>query len=86
MAKNMEDTALACARSWDWKAPRKRATKPEHSSGQPLSDLWTYSANRVPEISDSIVELDRAMRLGFNWELGPFELWTPPESKPPLPA
>jgi 3-hydroxyacyl-CoA dehydrogenase len=40
-----------------------------------LSDLWNYSANRVPEISDSIVEIDRAMRLGFNWELGPFELW-----------
>ena len=40
-----------------------------------LSDLWTYSANRVPEISDTIVEIDRAMRLGFNWELGPFELW-----------
>jgi 3-hydroxyacyl-CoA dehydrogenase len=40
-----------------------------------LSDLWTYSANRVPEIADSIVEIDRAMRLGFNWELGPFELW-----------
>ena len=40
-----------------------------------LSDLWTYSANRIPEISDTIVEIDRAMRLGFNWELGPFELW-----------
>ena len=40
-----------------------------------LSDLWTYSANRIPEISDSLVEIDRAMRLGFNWELGPFELW-----------
>jgi 3-hydroxyacyl-CoA dehydrogenase len=40
-----------------------------------LSDLWTYSANRIPEISDSIVEIDRAMRLGFNWKLGPFELW-----------
>jgi 3-hydroxyacyl-CoA dehydrogenase len=40
-----------------------------------LSELWTYSANRIPEISDSIVEIDRAMRLGFNWELGPFELW-----------
>jgi 3-hydroxyacyl-CoA dehydrogenase len=40
-----------------------------------LSDLWTYSANRIPEISDSIVEIDRSMRLGFNWELGPFELW-----------
>jgi 3-hydroxyacyl-CoA dehydrogenase len=40
-----------------------------------LSDLWTYAANRVPEIADNITEIDRAMRLGFNWELGPFELW-----------
>jgi 3-hydroxyacyl-CoA dehydrogenase len=40
-----------------------------------LTDLWNYAANRVGEISDSIVEIDRAMRLGFNWELGPFELW-----------
>src|SRR5205085_6388749 len=40
-----------------------------------LCDLWTYSSNRVPEISDSVVELDRAMRMGFNWEIGPFELW-----------
>ncbi|HET9743402.1 MAG TPA: 3-hydroxyacyl-CoA dehydrogenase NAD-binding domain-containing protein [Terriglobales bacterium] len=40
-----------------------------------LSDLWTYAANRVPEISDSIVEIDRAMRSGFNWEMGPFEIW-----------
>jgi 3-hydroxyacyl-CoA dehydrogenase len=40
-----------------------------------LSDLWTYSANRIPEISDSVVEIDQAMREGFAWELGPFELW-----------
>jgi len=40
-----------------------------------LSDLWTYAANRIPEISDSVVEIDRAMRAGFNWEFGPFEMW-----------
>ena len=40
-----------------------------------LADLWTYAANRIPEIADTVVEIDRAMRLGFNWELGPFELW-----------
>ncbi len=40
-----------------------------------LSDLWTYAASRIPEISDTIVEIDRAMKLGFNWEKGPFELW-----------
>ncbi len=40
-----------------------------------MSELFTYSANRIPEISDNVVEIDRAMRLGFAWELGPFELW-----------
>jgi 3-hydroxyacyl-CoA dehydrogenase len=40
-----------------------------------LSELFTYSANRIPEISGNIVEIDRAMRLGYNWEMGPFELW-----------
>ncbi|MEP6643868.1 MAG: 3-hydroxyacyl-CoA dehydrogenase NAD-binding domain-containing protein [Acidobacteriaceae bacterium] len=40
-----------------------------------LSELWTYCANRIPEISASVVEVDRAMRMGFNWEMGPFELW-----------
>ncbi|MGH9493179.1 MAG: enoyl-CoA hydratase/isomerase family protein, partial [Terriglobales bacterium] len=39
------------------------------------ADLWTYSANRIGEIAGSVVEIDRALRLGFNWELGPFELW-----------
>jgi 3-hydroxyacyl-CoA dehydrogenase len=40
-----------------------------------LTELWTYSANRIPEISDTVVEIDRAMKMGFNWEMGPFELW-----------
>ena len=40
-----------------------------------LCDLWTYAANRIGEIADSLVEIDRAMKLGFNWDLGPFELW-----------
>ncbi len=40
-----------------------------------LPGLWNYSAHRVPEISDSIVGIDEAMKNGFNWELGPFEMW-----------
>src|SRR5437762_1748752 len=40
-----------------------------------LPDLWNCAANRVGEIADNIVEIDRAMQLGFNWEMGPFELW-----------
>jgi 3-hydroxyacyl-CoA dehydrogenase len=39
-----------------------------------LSEACLYAARRVPEISDHIVDVDRAMRWGFGWELGPFEL------------
>jgi 3-hydroxyacyl-CoA dehydrogenase len=42
---------------------------------QILPDLWLYAANRIGEISDSVADIDRAMRTGFNWELGPFEMW-----------
>lgn len=42
---------------------------------QVLSDLLIYSASMVPEISDRIVEIDRAMRWGYANTLGPFELW-----------
>ncbi len=38
-------------------------------------DLLLYSANRIPEITESIESIDRAMKWGFNWELGPFERW-----------
>ncbi|MGI8990596.1 MAG: 3-hydroxyacyl-CoA dehydrogenase/enoyl-CoA hydratase family protein [Bryobacteraceae bacterium] len=40
-----------------------------------FSDLFVYSAGMVPEISDRIVEIDRAMRWGYANTLGPFELW-----------
>jgi len=39
-----------------------------------LSEMCLYAAQRVPEISDSVVDVDRAMRWGFGWELGPFEM------------
>ncbi|CAN5295633.1 3-hydroxyacyl-CoA dehydrogenase/enoyl-CoA hydratase family protein [soil metagenome] len=38
-------------------------------------DLLLYSANRIPEITDSVEAIDRAMQWGFNWELGPFQRW-----------
>jgi 3-hydroxyacyl-CoA dehydrogenase len=34
-----------------------------------------YASRRVPEISDDLVSLDRAIRWGFSHDLGPFELW-----------
>jgi 3-hydroxyacyl-CoA dehydrogenase len=39
-----------------------------------LSEMCLYAARRVPEISDSVVDVDRALRWGFAWELGPFEI------------
>ncbi len=38
-------------------------------------DLFIYSASMVPEISDRVVEIDRAMRWGYANKLGPFEMW-----------
>src|SRR4029077_20850892 len=39
-----------------------------------LSQMCLYAARRVPEISDNVVDVDRALRWGFAWELGPFEI------------
>jgi 3-hydroxyacyl-CoA dehydrogenase len=80
MAKNVEETGarirmlLGLNNGGSGGAPQK-ADKAGAFLWAALSDLWTHSANRVPEISDSVVEIDRAMRDGFAWELGPFELW-----------
>jgi 3-hydroxyacyl-CoA dehydrogenase len=76
MAKNIEDasTRLRTLLGLNGSGPQK-GDKAGAFLWAALSDLWTYAANRVPEISDSVVEIDQAMRLGFNWELGPFELW-----------
>jgi len=34
-----------------------------------------YAVNRIAEISDTIVDIDNAMKWGFNFEMGPFETW-----------
>jgi 3-hydroxyacyl-CoA dehydrogenase len=76
MAKNVEDPGarLRMLLGLDGGGPRK-GDKAEEFLWPLLADLWTYSANRIPEIADTVVEIDGAMRLGFNWKLGPFELW-----------
>lgn len=37
--------------------------------------ILSYSANRIPEIADCVNDVDQAMRWGFGWELGPFQIW-----------
>ncbi|HKF26107.1 MAG TPA: 3-hydroxyacyl-CoA dehydrogenase NAD-binding domain-containing protein [Candidatus Acidoferrum sp.] len=39
-----------------------------------ISETCLYAARRVPEISENLADVDRAMRWGFGWELGPFEM------------
>ncbi len=40
-----------------------------------LYEQLIYSAERIPEIANSLVEVDNAMKWGFNFEVGPFEAW-----------
>jgi 3-hydroxyacyl-CoA dehydrogenase len=75
MAKNVDDPGARLRMLLGVEGGLQKSDKAGAFLWSALSDLWTYSANRIPEISDSIVEIDRAMRLGFNWKLGPFELW-----------
>lgn len=37
--------------------------------------LFEYVSKRVPEITDHFYQIDAAMRAGFGWEIGPFEVW-----------
>jgi 3-hydroxyacyl-CoA dehydrogenase len=40
-----------------------------------LASIFAYASNRIPEISDELYRIDDAMRAGFGWEHGPFQIW-----------
>jgi 3-hydroxyacyl-CoA dehydrogenase len=40
-----------------------------------LASLWNFAAERIGEVAADAPSIDAAMRAGFNWELGPFEMW-----------
>jgi len=40
-----------------------------------FSSMFAYVSNRVPEITDDFYKIDDAMKAGFGWENGPFEIW-----------
>ncbi|HUX43908.1 MAG TPA: 3-hydroxyacyl-CoA dehydrogenase/enoyl-CoA hydratase family protein [Terracidiphilus sp.] len=40
-----------------------------------LGFLWNFSAERIGEAARDAPSIDEAMRAGFNWELGPFQMW-----------
>jgi 3-hydroxyacyl-CoA dehydrogenase len=57
----------------------KALVNSDDTSGQFIWEVTSkallYSADRLGEIADDIVNIDRAMRWGFGWEMGPFEIW-----------
>ncbi len=69
MAKNIEATPERL-KSLVWSKDRTGAFL-----WKTLSRTLRYAANRIPEIADTVVEVDRAMKWGFSWELGIFESW-----------
>jgi 3-hydroxyacyl-CoA dehydrogenase len=69
MAKNIEATPERI-KSLVWSKDRTGAFL-----WKTLARTLRYAANRIPEIADTVVEVDRAMKWGFSWELGIFETW-----------
>ena len=72
LAKNAESLPERLRMLWAGDIRKDKAAKFQHEL---LSRLFAYSANCLPEIADDPASIDRAMRTGFNWELGPFEMW-----------
>ncbi|MGB8537793.1 MAG: 3-hydroxyacyl-CoA dehydrogenase NAD-binding domain-containing protein [Acidobacteriaceae bacterium] len=72
LAKNAESLPERLRILWAGDIRKDKAAKFQRAL---LSRLFVYAANCLPEIADDPDCIDRAMRTGFNWELGPFEMW-----------
>ncbi|HVA00330.1 MAG TPA: 3-hydroxyacyl-CoA dehydrogenase/enoyl-CoA hydratase family protein [Terriglobia bacterium] len=69
MARNIEDAGRRVAALFD--SPDRVGEFYRKVFG----DTFHYAASRIPEISDDLTSIDDAMKWGFNWEKGVFELW-----------
>jgi 3-hydroxyacyl-CoA dehydrogenase len=74
MGKTIEDTRERLRALLGPLLQGQTGDKAQHFLWDSLSEMSLYAARRVPEISDRVEDVDRAMRWGFAWELGPFEL------------
>ena len=76
---SVRDATKALAKVGDVRERVKRTVAAEGPVGEfawkVLSRSLAYSARRVGEICDSVTAIDDGMRWGYNWELGPFEVW-----------
>lgn len=79
--KKLKTTATTMAKQE--KGTRRKIKALFNAKGDRAADLiWSiskptliYSADLLGEIADDIVAIDNAMKWGFGWELGPFEMW-----------
>ncbi len=71
MAKNTERLADRLTQLLSGDVKKDKAAR---FHWQLLSALWRYTADCLPAIADNAASVDRAMRSGFNWEMGPFQL------------
>ncbi len=79
-ARKVSSASLEAAKAAKGAAPRLKAllsTPDKYSSlaWDVLKHVLIYSAEKLGEIADTIVDIDNAMKWGFNWDLGPFETW-----------
>ncbi|MFM2045795.1 MAG: hypothetical protein RLY86_4371, partial [Pseudomonadota bacterium] len=72
--RKQERAALESANSRGLKALVEHGDKGGQYAWRVLSQSLTYAASLVPQIADTVVEVDEAMRLGYNWKFGPFEM------------
>ncbi|HEV3329869.1 MAG TPA: 3-hydroxyacyl-CoA dehydrogenase NAD-binding domain-containing protein [Bryobacteraceae bacterium] len=72
MAKNVEKLPERLPQLLSGDVQKEKATR---FHWKLLSALWNYAADCLPEIADDAASVDRAMCAGFNWEMGPFQLW-----------
>ena len=74
LAKRPKLKSVAAAKRGGPRALLEHSDPTGRYAWEVLSRTLCYAASLVPEIADDIVTVDRAMRLGYNWKHGPFEL------------
>jgi 3-hydroxyacyl-CoA dehydrogenase len=74
MGKAIEDTRERLRALLEPVLEGQKGDKAQQFLWGALSEMCLYAARRVPEISDNVLDVDRALRWGFAWELGPFEI------------
>ena len=73
-AKSIEDTAERVKSLFE-PALEGKGDKANQFLWAGMGDTFLYTARRIPEIANSILDVDKAMSWGFGWELGPFQMW-----------